>query len=208
MIELFSADTPNGKKISIMLEEINFEYKLTKVDISKGEQFNPEFIKISPFSKIPVIIDHDNNESIFESGAILIYLAEKSKKLYDKKDRLKVNQWLMAQMGYVGPKIGQHHQFHHFNPGKSEFGEERYFKITKKIYQDLNNRLENSKYLAGEKYSIADIATWPWIARHKWHDIGLKEFKSLSRWYLEIASRDAVVKGYDLYNNGSEIPKL
>ena len=208
MIELFSADTPNGKKISIMLEEINFEYKLTKVDISKGEQFNPEFIKISPFSKIPVIIDHDNNESIFESGAILIYLAERSEKLYDKKDRLKINQWLMAQMGYVGPMIGQHHQFYHFNPGKSEFGEERYFKITKKIYQDLNNRLENSKYLAGEKYSIADIATWPWIARHEWHDIGLKEFKSLSRWYLEIASRDAVIKGYDLYNNGSEIPKL
>ena len=208
MIELFSADTPNGKKISIMLEEINFKYKLTKVDISKGEQFNPEFIKISPFSKIPVIIDHDNNESIFESGAILIYLAERSEKLYDKKDRLKINQWLMAQMGYVGPMIGQHHQFHHFNPGKSEFGEERYFKITKKIYQDLNNRLENSKYLAGEKYSIADIATWPWIARHEWHDIGLKEFKSLSRWYLEIASRDAVIKGYDLYNNGSEIPKL
>ena len=208
MIELFSADTPNGKKISIMLEEINFEYKLIKVDISKGEQFNPEFIKISPFSKIPVIIDHDNNESIFESGAILIYLAERSEKLYDKKDRLKVNQWLMAQMGYVGPMIGQHHQFHHFNPGKSEFGEERYFKITKKIYQDLNNRLENSKYLAGEKYSIADIATWPWIARHEWHDIGLKNFKSLYRWYLEIASRDAVIKGYDLYNNGSEIPKL
>ena len=208
MIELFSADTPNGKKISIMLEEIGYKYKLTKINISNGEQFNPEFVKISPFSKIPVITDHDNNESIFESGAILIYLAEKSGKLYDKKDRIKINQWLMAQTGYVGPMIGQHHQFHHYNPGKSEFGEERYFKITKKIYQDLNNRLENSKYLAGEKYSIADIATWPWIARHEWHDIGLKEFKSLSRWYLEIASRDAVIKGYDLYNNGSEIPKL
>ena len=207
MIELFSADTPNGKKISIMLEEINFEYKLTKVDISKGEQFNSKFIKISPFSKIPVIVDHDNNESIFESGAILIYLAEKSEKFYDKKDRLIVNQWLMAQMGYVGPMIGQHHQFHHFNPGKSEFGEERYFKITKKIYQDLNNRLENSKYLAGEKYSIADIATWPWIARHEWHDIGLKKFKNLSRWYVNIANREAVIRGYDLYNNGAEIPK-
>ena len=191
-----------------MLEEIGYKYKLTKVDLSAGEQFNPEFIKISPFSKIPVIIDHDNNESIFESGAILIYLAEKSEKLYDKQDRLKINQWLMAQMGYVGPMIGQHHQFHHYNPGKSEFGEERYFKITKKIYQDLESRLENSKYLAGEKYSIADIATWPWIARHEWHDIGLKKFKNLSRWYLDIASRDAVIKGYDLYNNGSEIPKL
>jgi len=208
VIELFSADTPNGKKISIMLEEIGYKYKLTKIDISNGEQFNPSFIKISPFSKIPVITDHDNNESIFESGAILIYLAEKSEKFYDKQDRIKINQWLMAQMGYVGPMIGQHHQFHHYNPGKSEFGEERYFKITKKIYQDLDNRLKNSKYLAGKKYSIADIATWPWIARHEWHDIGLKKFMNLSRWYLDIANRDAVIKGYDLYNNGSEIPKL
>ena len=191
-----------------MLEEIGYKYKLTKIDISNGEQFNPEFVKISPFSKIPVIIDHDNNESIFESGAILIYLAEKSDKLYDKQDRIKINQWLMAQIGYVGPMIGQHHQFHHYNPGKSEFGEERYFKITKKIYQDLDDRLKNSKFLAGERYSIADIATWPWIARHEWHDIGLKKFMNLSRWYLDIANRDAVIKGYDLYNNGSEIPKL
>ena len=191
-----------------MLEEIEYKYKLTKIDISNKEQFNPEFIKISPFSKIPVIIDHDKNESIFESGAILIYLAEQSEKFYDKQDRLKINQWLMAQMGYVGPMIGQHHQFHHYNPGKSKFGEERYFKITKKIYQDLDSRLKNSKYLAGEKYSIADIATWPWIARHEWHDIGLKNFKSLSRWYLNISSRDAVIKGYDFFNNGSKIPKF
>ena len=207
MIELFSADTPNGKKISIMLEEISYEYKLTKIDISSGEQFNPEFIKISPFSKIPVIIDHEVNETIFESGAILIYLAEKSKKFYDKEDRLKINQWLMAQMGYIGPMIGQHHQFHHYNPGKSNFGEERYFKITKKIYQDLDDRLANSKYLAGKNYSIADIATWPWIARHEWHDIGLKKYKNLSRWYLDIANRDAVIKGYDSFKKGLIIPK-
>ena len=190
-----------------MLEEINFEYKVTKVDISNGEQFNPEFVKISPFSKIPVIIDHEFNETIFESGAILIYLAEKSKKFYDKEDRLKINQWLMAQMGYIGPMIGQHHQFHHYNPGKSSFGEERYFKITKKIYQDLNDRLANSKYLAGKKYSIADIATWPWIARHEWHDIGLKKYENLSRWYLDIANREAVIKGYDFFKKGLVIPK-
>ena len=207
MIELFSADTPNGKKISIMLEEISYEYKLTKIDISSGEQFNPKFIKISPFSKIPVIIDHEANETIFESGAILIYLAEKSKKFYDKEDRLKINQWLMAQMGYIGPMIGQHHKFHHYNPGKSDFGEERYFKITKKIYQDLDDRLVNSKYLAGKKYSIADIATWPWIARHEWHDIGLKKYENLSRWYLDIASREAVIKGYDSFKKGLIIPK-
>ena len=208
MIELFAADTPNGKKISIMLEEINFKYKVTKVNLLESEQFNPEFRKISPFSKIPVIVDHSNNkEAIFESGAILIYLGEKSNKFYETKDRLKINQWLMAQMGYVGPIIGQHHQFHHYNPGKSKFGEERYFKITKSIYRDLDERLEQSRYLAGENYSIADIATWPWIARHEWHDIGLKNYKNLTRWYIEIADRDAVIKGYNFMKKGEAIPR-
>ncbi len=208
MIELFSADTPNGKKISIMLEEISFEYKVTKVNLNNGDQFKPEFRKISPFSKIPVIIDHQNNrETIFESGAILMYLGEKSGKFYEKKERLKINQWLMAQMGYVGPIIGQHHQFHHYNSGKSKFGEERYFKITKSIYKDLDERLSQSNFLAGLNYTIADIATWPWIARHEWHDIGLKNFKNLSRWYLEISNREAVVKGYDFMKKGEKIPK-
>ena len=208
MIELFAADTPNGKKISIMLEEIDFKYKVTNVNLLEGEQFNPDFRKISPFSKIPVIVDHNNNkEAIFESGAILIYLGEKSNKFYHTEDRLKINQWLMAQMGYVGPIIGQHHQFHHYNPGKSKFGEERYFKITKSIYKDLDERLEKSKYLAGENYSIADIATWPWIARHEWHDIGLKNYKNLTRWYLEIADREAVIKGYNFMKKGETIPK-
>ena len=207
MIELFSADTPNGKKISIMLEEINFDYKVTKVNLLEGEQFKLEFKKISPFSKIPVIIDHDNNrEPIFESGAILMYLGEKSNKFYEKKNRLKINQWLMGQMGYIGPMIGQHHQFHHYNPGKSEFGEERYFKITKAIYGDLDERLGQSKYLAGNNYTIADIATWPWIARHEWHDVGLKNYKNLTRWYLEIAKRSAVIKGYKFMNKELEIP--
>ncbi len=208
MIELFAANTPNGKKISIMLEEIGYEYKVTNVDLSNDEQFKPEFKKISPFNKIPVIIDHENNESIFGSGAILIYLGEKSNKLYEKKDRIKINQWLMAQMGLIGPMIGQHHQFHHYNPGKSEFGENRYFKITKTLYQNLDDRLKNSKYLALNNYSIADIATWPWIARHEWHDIGLKNFKNLTRWYLEIADREAVKKGFDYLNKGEIIPKV
>ena len=172
MIELFTADTPNGKKISIMLEEISFDYKITKVDIYNNDQFKPEFRKISPFSKIPVIKDHENNQTIFESGAILMYLGEKSNKFYDEKNKNIINQWLMAQMGLIGPMIGQHHQFHHFNPGKSKFGEDRYFKITKQLYQDLDERLKISKFLAGKDYSIADIATWPWIARHEWHDLG------------------------------------
>ena len=208
MIELFSADTPNGKKISIMLEEINFEYKVTKVDLhDKKEQFNPEFRKISPFSKIPVIIDHDNNkEAIFESGAILMYLGEISNKFYDKENRLKINQWLMIQMGYVGPMIGQHHQFHHYHQGKSEFGERRYFDITRRIYQDLDERLSQSEYLAGDNYSIADIATWPWIARHPIHDIGLANYNHLCRWYIEISKRPAVVKGYKFMDKKRDIP--
>ena len=208
MIELFTADTPNGKKISIMLEEISFDYKITKVDIYNNDQFKPEFRKISPFSKIPVIKDHENNQTIFESGAILMYLGEKSNKFYDEKNKNIINQWLMAQMGLIGPMIGQHHQFHHFNPGKSEFGEQRYFKITKKLYEDLDERLSKVKYLVGEKYTIADIATWPWIARHEWHDIGLKNYKNLTRWYLDIAKRKAVIKGFDLMKKGETIPLI
>ena len=208
MIELFAAATPNGVKISIMLQEIGYEFKITKIDLSKDEQFKLEFKDISPFSKIPVIIDHSNNQSVFESGAILIYLAEKSNKFYDVKERIVINQWLMGQMGYVGPMLGQHHQFHHYNPGKSDFGEERYFKIAKRIYEDLDQRLLKSKYLASENYTIADIATWPWIARHEWHDIGLKKYKNLTRWYLDISNREAVIKGYDIFKDGSQIPKI
>ena len=189
-----------------MLEEIGYDYKVTNVDINNGEQFNEDFKKISPFSKIPVIIDHKNGKTIFESGAILIYLAEKSGKFYNENNRTEINQWLMAQMGYVGPMLGQHHQFHHYNPGKSKFGEDRYFKISKAIYNDLDLRLSQSKFLAGEEYSIADIATWPWIARHDWHDIGLKNYKNLTRWYNDIAGRPAVIKGYDFMNKGEKIP--
>ena len=208
MIELLTANTPNGKKISIMLEEISFKYKVTKININKKEQFKPEFVKLSPFSKTPVIIDHDNNKSLFESGAILIYLGEKSGKFYDKNERTTINQWLMGQMAYVGPMLGQHHQFHHYNPGKSEFGEARYFKISERIYTELDQRLSQSKFLAGNNYTIADIATFPWIARHEWHDIGLKKFKSLTRWYKEISKRDGVKKGYDLLKKGDLIPKV
>ena len=190
-----------------MLEEICYEYKVTKVDINNKDQFKEEFKKISPFSKIPVIIDHDNNTSLFESGAILIYLGEKSGKFYDKDKRSIINQWLMGQMAYVGPMLGQHHQFHHYNPGKSKFGEERYFKISKRIYQELDDVLSKSKFLSGSDYTIADIGTFPWIARHEWHDIGLKKYKNLSRWYLEISERDAVKKGFSFMNKGELPPK-
>ena len=208
MIDLYSANTPNGKKISIMLEEIGFDYKVIKVDINNGEQFKDEFKKISPLSKIPVIIDHKNKKTVFESGAILIYLAELSGKFYNSEERLEINQWLMAQMGYVGPMLGQHHQFHHYNPGKSKFGEDRYFKISERIYRELDERLSTSEYLAGDLYTIADIATFPWIARHEWHDIGLKKFKNLTRWYKKISSREAVKKGFDLLKKNEKIPEV
>ena len=190
-----------------MLEEIGYEYKVTKIDIDKGEQFKANFKNISPLSKIPVIIDHINNKTIFESGAILIYLAEQSGKFYDKKNRLEINQWLMAQMGYIGPMLGQHHQFHHYNPGKSKFGEERYFKIAKRIYEELDERLSNSNFLSGNDYTIADIGTFPWIARHNWHDIGLKNYQNLKRWYSEISNRKAVIKGFSFMNKNELPPK-
>ena len=208
MIELLTANTPNGKKISIMLEEIGFDYKVTKININKDEQFSDKFKKISPFSKIPVIIDHNNKKfSLFESGAILMYLGEKSKNFYNENKKHLINQWLMGQMGYIGPMLGQHHQFHHYNPGKSKFGEESYFKISERIYKELDERLKNSEYLAYDEYTIADIATFPWIARHEWHEIGLKKFNNLTRWYNQISKREAVKKGYDLLKKGETIPK-
>ena len=208
MIELFYANTPNGRKISIMLEEIKFDYKITEIDLSQGEQFSNDFRKISPLSKIPAITDHKNKISLFQSGAILIYLAELSGKFYNSENRILINQWLMAQMGDIGPMLGQHHQFHHYNPGKSKFGEERYFDIAKRLYKDLDEYLSKSKFLAGKEYSIADIATFPWIARHGWHDIGLKNFKNLSGWYETISRREAVIKGYDCLDKGEKIPTI
>ena len=190
-----------------MLEEIGYDYKVTNVDINNGDQFKEDFKKISPFGKIPVIIDHKNNKTIFESGAILIYLAEKSGKFYNEKNRIEINQWLMAQIGYVGPMLGQHHQFHHYNPGKSKFGEERYFKISKRIYQELDEVLSKSKFLSGNDYTIADIGTFPWVARHEWHDIGLKKYENLTRWYLDISERDAVKKGFSFMNKDEIPPK-
>ena len=191
-----------------MLEEIKFDYKITEINLSKGDQFNIDFRKISPLSKIPAITDHKNKVSFFQSGAILIYLAELSGKFYDSNNKNLINQWLMAQMGDIGPMLGQHHQFHHYNSGKSKFGEDRYFNIAKRLYKDLDDHLENSIFLAGKNYSIADIATFPWIARHDWHDVGLKKFKNLCKWYENISQREAVIKGYDCLKKGEKIPKV
>jgi len=190
-----------------MLEEIKFEYKVNELNLSRGDQFDLSFRKISPLSKIPAITDHKNKVSFFQSGAILIYLAELSGKFYDIENRNLINQWLMAQISDIGPMLGQHHQFHHFNPGKSKFGEERYFNIAKRLYKDLDEHLSTSDFLAGKKYTIADIATFPWIARHNWHDIGLKNFKNLKNWYEKISNREGVIRGFDCMKKGEKIPK-
>jgi GST-like protein len=205
MFQLFADSTPNARKVSIMLEEINENYQVSLIDIDKGEQFSEDFKKISPFSKIPVLKNLKTGESYFESGAILIYLANYSGDFYGENKDL-TNQWLMIQMAYVGPMIGQHHQFHHYHPGKSPFGEERYFQIAKTIYERLDNHLSHNEYLA-KTYSIADIATFPWIARHPIHDIGLKKYPNLTRWYNLIKIRPAVLKGYDLFKQ-DEFPPL
>ena len=205
MFQLFADSTPNARKVSIMLEEINENYQVSLIDIDKGEQFSEDFKKISPFSKIPVLKNLKTGESYFESGAILIYLANYSGDFYGENKDL-TNQWLMIQMAYVGPMIGQHHQFHHYHPGKSSFGEERYFQIAKTIYERLDNHLSHNEYLA-KTYSIADIATFPWIARHPIHDIGLKNYSNLTRWYNLIKIRPAVLKGYDLFKK-DEFPPL
>ena len=206
MFELFADATPNARKISIMLEEIQKPFKVTHIEIEKGDQFKDNFKKISPFSKIPVLKNTLTKQNYFESGAILIYLAELSENFYGQ-DKDLVNQWLMAQMAYVGPMLGQHHQFHHYHSGKSKFGEDRFYNIAKFIYEMLDHHLEKNEFLARE-YSIADIATFPWIARHPIHDIGLKNYSHLSRWYKMIKKRPAVLKGYDLFKDKSCPPEV
>jgi len=169
MIELFYSPTPNGRKISVMLEETKINYKITYINLSKDEQFKPEFLKLNPYGKIPAIIDHEKNLTLIESGAILIYLAKKSNKFLPKENEIRIFEWLMFQISNVGPTLGQLHHFSHFNPGKSLYSEERFYKGALKVYAALNNQLKKNNYIAGEEYSIADISLFPWIARHDWH---------------------------------------
>ena len=208
MIELFYWPTPNGRKVSIMLEETKIKYKITSINLGKEEQFKPEFLKINPYGKIPAIIDHEKNLVLIESGAILLYIARKSNQFLPKENETKIFEWLMFQTSNVGPMLGQHHHFHHFNPGKSRYAEDRFYKNSIRIYEVLDKVLSKNNYLASKDYSIADIATFPWIARHKWHDIGLKKYKHLSKWYEFISDRSTVKKGYDCLNTGEQIPKI
>jgi len=208
MIELFYSPTPNGRKISIMLEETKIKYKITLIDLNKGEQFKPEFLKINPYAKIPAIIDHEKKLVLIESGAILVYLAKKTNKFFPKENEIKILEWLMFQMGNVGPMFGQHHHFHHFNPKKSKYAEERFFENSIRVYKVLDGVLSKNNYLAGKEYSIADIATFPWIARNEWHDIDPNNYKNIRRWYENISDRASVKKGYDCTNSGIQIPKF
>jgi GST-like protein len=207
MIELYTWSTPNGRKVSIMLEEIALPYTPIGVDIRSGAQFEPAFLDISPNNKIPAIVDRDAGISMMESGAILLYLADKSGRFLPKASAAKWKsvEWLMLQMGSVGPMLGQAHHFNHFNKGKSEYAEQRYRDETWRIYGVLDKRLGQAEYLAGE-YSIADIATWPWIARYEWQEIDWSRYPHLKRWYLKIAKRPAVRRGWDVPQPTRPIP--
>jgi len=207
MIDLYTWTTPNGRKVSIMLEELELPYNAISVNIGKKEQFEPDFLKISPNNKIPAIVDQDEGISLMESGAILIYLAEKTGQLMPQSGRAKweVLEWLMMQMGSVGPMLGQTHHFVFYNEGKAPYAEERYLKENARIYGVLDRRLEENEYLAGD-YSIADIATWPWISRYPRQRMDLHEYPNLLRWYLDIAARPAVQRGYYVPEKVEDIP--
>ena len=202
MIDLYTWSTPNGRKVSIMLEELGLAYTVFPIDITKGEQFAPEFLAISPNNKIPAIVDHDAADGealrLFESGAILIYLAERHGRFLpeDLRPRLEVMQWLMFQMGNVGPLFGQAHHFRRSAKQKIPYAIERYTKETRRLYGVMDKRLAEREHLAGGDYSIADIATFPWVARHEWHGVELSEFANVKRWYDNLWRRPAVKRGY------------
>jgi GST-like protein len=199
MIDLYTWSTPNGRKVSILLEELGLPYKTTPIDISKNEQFAPEFLKISPNNRIPAIVDRDNGMSLFESGAILMYLAQKTGKFWPAEGEAhwRVVEWLMWQMGGVGPMLGQVHHFVKYNKGKAPYAEERYLAEAKRLYGVLDRRLAQVEYVAGD-YSIADMAIWPWISRFEWQTMDLKDYSNVLRWYKAIAARPAVQKGYNV----------
>ena len=196
-IDLYTWNTPNGRKVSIMLEEVGLPYSVFPIDITKGDQLQPDFLFLSPNNKIPAIVDHDAGIHLMESGAILMYLANKTGKLLSpiSEKYWEQMEWLMLQMGSIGPMLGQTHHFVKFNPGKSPYAEERYKKENARLYQVLENRLQDREFICDE-YSIVDIATWPWISRFDFQQMKLSDYPNLKRWYLNIASRPAVRRGY------------
>jgi GST-like protein len=207
VIDLYTWTTPNGRKVSIALEEMGLPYTAHSIDISKDEQFAPDFLKIAPNNRIPAIVDRDTGISLMESGAILVYLADKTGKLLAKEGepRYRAIEWLMWQMGGPGPMLGQVHHFVKYNKGKAPYAEERYLKEAHRLYGVLDRRLEGRAFVADE-YSIADIAIWPWISRFEWQTIDLNKYPNVKRWYLDIASRPAVKKGYKVPKDVGDIP--
>ena len=206
MIDLYTWTTPNGRKVSILLEELGVPYKAIPVNIGQDEQFKPDFLKIAPNNKIPAIVDHDTGVEMMETGAIMLYLAEKYNRFIGSgADRLKAIEWLMWQMGGLGPMAGQTHHFVKFNKGTSEYAEKRYQGETARLYRVLNERLTGRDFITGE-YSIADMACWPWISRFEWQEIDLHEFPALKDWYVRIAERPATKRGYDVPKVTTDIP--
>jgi GST-like protein len=207
MIDLYSWTTPNGRKVSILLEELGLPYEVHAIDIGKDEQFHPDFLQISPNNKIPAMVDRDSGLALMESGAILIYLADKTGRFLPKEGepRYRVLEWLMWQMGGIGPFLGQAHHFLHFNKGKAPYAEERYRNEARRLYGVLDKRLEGREFVAGD-YSIADIAIWPWTSRFAWQEVDLGQFPNVTRWYRAIAARPAVQKGYHVPKFTQEIP--
>ena len=205
MINLYTWPTPNGRKISILIEELQIPYKVIPINIEKDEQFSKEFSLISPNNKIPAITDLETKTNIFESGAIMLYLANKYRKYLSDKSYWPIMEWFMFQLTQVGPYLGQAHQFLYYHSGKSKFAEDRYINYVKRVYRTLDSRLENSEYL-GIEYSIADIATWPWVARFERHRVDLKNYPNVLRWYKLISKRSAVIKGYNVVGKFEKIP--
>ncbi|MGR3515469.1 glutathione S-transferase N-terminal domain-containing protein [Sulfitobacter pontiacus] len=208
MIDLYTWTTPNGRKVSILLEELGVPYTAHPIDITKDDQFAPDFLKISPNNKIPAINDHDNGLCLMESGAIMWYLADKYGKFLpsDAIGRAKVHEWLMWQMGGLGPMAGQAHHFLQFNPGKAPYAETRYATEVQRLYGVLDKQLEGQDFICGD-YSIADMACWPWVARYEWQRVDLTQFPNVLRWYKALRARDAVIKGYQVPKDVGEVPR-
>jgi GST-like protein len=209
MIDFYTWTTPNGRKVSLMLEETGLEYKMIPINIGKDEQFEPEFLKISPNNKIPAIVDHDNNDfPLFETGAILMYLAEKTGQFLNTADRdvyWRTIEWLMWQMGGVGPMFGQVHHFTRYNPDKAPYAKERYEKEARRLYGVLDRRLEGRDYIVDD-YSIADMAVWPWTARFNWQEIDLNDYPNVRRWYMTMLDRPAVQRAWNIPETDQPLP--
>ncbi|WP_104204024.1 glutathione S-transferase N-terminal domain-containing protein [Billgrantia saliphila] len=208
MIDLWTWTTPNGRKVSILLEELGLPYRVHPVDITQGEQFAPAFLEISPNNKIPAIRDDETGMMLMESGAIMIYLAEKTGRFLptEPEGRYRTLEWLMWQMGGAGPMLGQAHHFLQFNPGKAPYAEERFHQEAQRLYDVLDTRLAGQDYVAGAEYTIADMAIWPWVSRYAWQRIELDRYPHVERWYVAIAERPAVQRGYHCPNKVNEIP--